>query len=415
MKSNKDILQKMTEELRRTIIQSIDANEMISDEDLLLMIQNKVLEKAKDTHLSLSERAKMIDDIYHSMRGLDILQGLLDDSSITEIMINGPNHIFIEQDGKLFQTDLKFSSEERLESVVSTIASDINRTVNESNPICDARLKDGSRVNIVLPPVALNGATVTIRKFPEDPWTIEKLVAIGSLTREAADFLECLVRAKYNIFVSGGTGTGKTTFLNALSNFIPKDERIITIEDSAELQIKGISNLVRLETKNANLEGKGEITIRDLIKSSLRMRPERIVVGEVRGAEALDMLQAMNTGHDGSLSTGHANSARDILSRLETMVLTGAEMPLDAIRQQIASAVDIIIQLSRFRDKSRRVMEIVEVTGYEDSTIMLNPLYHFEIEGETAEKKIIGRLKRVEGHSLQHREKLLQAGIDWID
>lgn len=408
-------LSKITETLRREIISSIDANQALADEALLEMIQEKVWNLSKNTYLSLSERAKVIDDIFYSMRGLDVLQSLLDDASVTEIMINGPDHIFIEQNGRLFETDLHFSSEERLESVVQTITSDINRTVNEANPICDARLKDGSRVNIVMPPVALDGATVTIRKFPEDPWTIEKLVAIGSLTEEAAAFLECLVRAKYNIFVSGGTGTGKTTFLNALSNFIPKDERIITIEDSAELQIKGIANLVRLETKNANLEGKGQITIRDLIKSSLRMRPERIVVGEVRGPEALDMLQAMNTGHDGSLSTGHANSARDILSRLETMVLTGTEMPLEAIRQQIASAVDVIIQLSRFRDKSRRVMEIVEVTGYVNGEIQLNPLYRFEIEGETEEKRIIGKLKKVEGHILQHKEKLLQAGIDWIN
>ena len=405
-------IQKITEKMRREILQSIDANQVLTDDELLQLIQDRVLQAIKTSYLSLSERAKVIDDIYNSMRGLDVLQGLLDDQTITEIMINGPDHIFIEQNGRLFQTSLRFSSEERLESVVSTIASNINRTVNEANPICDARLKDGSRVNIVMPPVALNGATVTIRKFPEDPWTIEKLVAIGSLTKEAADFLERLVKAKYNIFVSGGTGTGKTTFLNALSNFIPKDERIITIEDSAELQIKGIANLVRLETKNANLEGKGQITIRDLIKSSLRMRPERIVVGEVRGPEALDMLQAMNTGHDGSLSTGHANSARDILSRLETMVLTGADMPLEAIRQQIASAVDIIIQLSRFRDKSRRVMEIVEVTGYEKGEILLNQLYRFEIEGKTEEKKIIGSLKRVEEHELQHQEKLIQAGIE---
>ena len=403
-------IQKMTEELRKETIQSIDANQKLTDDELLERIQERVLEAAKVNYLSLSVKAKMINDIFHSMRGLDVLQDLLEDSSITEIMINGPNHIFIEQDGRLFETNLRFSSEERLESVVSNIASDINRTVNEANPICDARLKDGSRVNIVMPPVALNGTTVTIRKFPEDPWTIEKLVKMGSLTKEVAYFLECLVKAKYNIFVSGGTGTGKTTFLNALSNFIPKDERIITIEDSAELQIKGISNLVRLETKNANLEGKGQITIRDLIKSSLRMRPERIVVGEVRGAEALDMLQAMNTGHDGSLSTGHANSARDILTRLETMVLTGADMPIEAIRQQIASAVDIIIQLSRFRDKSRRVMEIVEVIGYEKGVIQLNQLYHFEIEGETEQKKIIGNLQK--SNDLQHKEKLLQAGIE---
>lgn len=388
-----------------------DANKELSNEELMAMIVDIVNELSKEKYLSISEKNSIINSVYNSMRGLDALQPLIDDPSITEIMINGPNNIFIEKNGRLFKTDTKFSSAERLENVIQNIVSNVNRTVNESSPIVDARLKDGSRVNVVLPPIALDGATVTIRKFPETPMTVEKLIEYGSITPEVAEFLLKLVRAKYNIFISGGTGSGKTTFLNALSNFIPKDERVITIEDSAELQIKGIDNLVRLETRNANMEGKGEITIRDLIKSSLRMRPERIVVGEVRGPEALDMLQAMNTGHDGSLSTGHANSTHDMLSRLETMVLTGATIPLDAIRQQIASAVDIIIQLSRLRDKSRRTLQIVEVLGYERGEIQLNPLFEFVERGETPEKRIIGKLERTE-NEMVNTHKFKMAGID---
>jgi len=316
------------------------------------------------------------------MRRLDVLQPLIDDKSITEIMINGPDSIFIERDGRVSKLNVKFESRRKLEDVIQTIVSRVNRTVNEASPIVDARLPDGSRVNVVLPPIALNGPVVTIRKFPEKPMTIEQLIKYGSITEEVAEVLERLVKAKYNIFICGGTGSGKTTFLNALSNFIPKDERIVTIEDSAELQITGVENIVRLETRNANTEGKGEITIRDLIRTSLRMRPERIIVGEVRGKEALDMLQAMNTGHDGSLSTGHANSTKDMLSRLETMVLSGAEMPLEAIRQQIASAIDIIIHLGRLRDKSRRTLEITEVVEYKNGQIVLNPLYEFVEEGK---------------------------------
>lgn len=402
--------------VKQQIEQRRDVNKELSDDDLMFMISDIVNEISKSTYISISEKSEIINTVYNSMRGLDALQPLVDDPSITEIMINGPDNIFIEKNGRLYKTNTSFSSAEKLENVIQNIVSEVNRTVNESSPIVDARLKDGSRVNVVLPPIALDGATVTIRKFPETPMTVEKLIEYGSITTEVADFLYKLVKAKYNIFISGGTGSGKTTFLNALSNFIPKDERVITIEDSAELQIKGVANLVRLETRNANMEGKGEITIRDLIKSSLRMRPERIVVGEVRGAEALDMLQAMNTGHDGSLSTGHANSTKDMLSRLETMVLTGAQIPLDAIRQQIASAVDIIIQLSRLRDKSRRTVQIVEVLGYEvdengNGFIKLNPLYEFIEKGETPEKRIIGGLERTQ-NPMVNIQKFKMAGID---
>lgn len=325
-------------------------------------------------------------------------------------MINGPHNVFIEQNGRLFKKNVSFGSNEKLENVILNIVSKVNRTVNEANPIVDARLLDGSRVNVVLPPIALDGPTVTIRKFPEDPMTMEKLIGYGSLTPEAAEVLERMVRAKYNIFISGGTGSGKTTFLNALSNYIPKDERVITIEDSAELQIEGVENLVRLETRNANMEGKGEVTIRDLIRSSLRMRPERIIVGEVRGAEALDMLQAMNTGHDGSLSTGHSNSTKDMLSRLETMVISGNSIPIEAIRQQIASALDIIIQLSRLRDKSRRTLEITEVVGYEKGEIVLNPLYRFVERGEDENGRIIGGLERTD-RPLVNKYKFQMAGL----
>jgi pilus assembly protein CpaF len=325
-------------------------------------------------------------------------------------MINGPDTIFIEKNGKTYRLDVRFENRRKLEDVIQTMVSKVNRTVNESSPIVDARLEDGSRVNVVLPPIALNGPIVTIRKFPEKPMTIDQLIEYGSITEEVADVLNRMVRAKYNIFISGGTGSGKTTFLNALSNFIPKDERIITIEDSAELQIIGLDNIVKMETRNANTEGKGEITIRDLIKTSLRMRPERIIVGEVRGPEALDMLQAMNTGHDGSLSTGHANSPKDMLSRLETMVLSGSSMPLEAIRQQIASAIDIIIHLARLRDKTRRTMEITEIAGYENGEIILNPLYVFEEEGETPQKVIIGSLKRTKNEMVR-KWKFKMAGI----
>lgn len=397
-------------QLRAMVSERLDLTRDLDDDEIRAVITEVIAEKSHEKYLSLSEKKQIMDGIFNSMRGLDALQPLVDDPSVTEIMINGPEDIFIEQNGRLFKKNVKFDSEEKLQNVIQNIVAKVNRTVNESTPIVDARLQDGSRVNVVLPPIALNGPTVTIRKFPENPMTVEQLIAYKSITPEVAEFLERCVKAKYNIFISGGTGSGKTTFLNAMSNFIPHDERVITIEDSAELQIRGVDNLVRLETRNANMEGKGEITIRDLIKSSLRMRPERIVVGEVRGAEALDMLQAMNTGHDGSLSTGHANSTKDMLSRLETMVLTGAQIPLEAIRQQIASAVDLIIQLSRLRDKSRRTVEITEVLGFENGEIMLNPLYQFVETGEDENHKIIGSLQRTE-NAMVNTQKFASAGL----
>ncbi|MCD7905116.1 MAG: CpaF family protein [Clostridiales bacterium] len=396
--------------IKKTAAERMDLTRNIEDDEVKDIINDVIREKSKESYISLTDKKELFDRVFNSMRDLDALQPLIDDKSITEIMINGPDDIFVEQNGRLFKSKRAFSSKEALENVIQNIVSRINRTVNESSPIVDARLKDGSRVNVVLPPIALNGPTVTIRKFPEKPMTVEQLIAYNSITPEVAELLERMVKAKYNIFISGGTGSGKTTFLNALSNFIPKDERVITIEDSAELQIIGVENLVRLETRNANTEGKGEITIRDLIKSSLRMRPERIVVGEVRGPEALDMLQAMNTGHDGSPSTGHANSTRDILSRLETMVLTGADMPLDAIRQQMASAIDIIIQLSRLRDKSRRTIKISEVLGYENGEIKVVPLYKFAEHGEDENKKIIGGLERTE-NKMENLFKFHMAGL----
>ena len=401
---------KLINEIKRVVSERIDLKKDISDEEIRELITQIVFEKSKQFYLNMSEKHEIIESIFNAMRRLDILQPILDDKSVTEIMINGPDCMFIERNGETFRSDARFESREKLEDVIQSIVSKVNRTVNEASPIVDARLQDGSRVNVVLPPIALNGPIMTIRKFPEKPMTAEQLIKFGSITEETAEFLCKLVRAKYNIFICGGTGSGKTTFLNAMSNFIPADERIITIEDSAELQITGIENIVKMETRNANTEGKGEVTIRDLIKSSLRMRPERIVVGEVRGAEALDMLQAMNTGHDGSLSTGHANSTADMLSRLETMVLSGALLPLEAIRQQIASAIDIIIHLARLRDKSRRTMEIAEVVGYKNGKIMLNPIYVFEEEGETPEGKIVGTLKRTQ-NEMVHRDKFRAAGM----
>lgn len=396
--------------VKQQVSDSIDLGKDIKDEEIKELITNIVFKKASEFYLTVSEKQEIINSVFNSMRRLDILQPIIDDKSVTEIMINGPSNIFIEKDGRTIKLDQCFESKEKLEDVIQSIVSKVNRSVNEASPIVDARLKDGSRVNVVLAPIALNGPIMTIRKFSDTPMTMEKLIEYGSLTEEAASFLQNLVKAKYNIFISGGTGSGKTTFLNALSNFIPRDERIITIEDSAELQIKGIDNLISMETRNANTEGKGEITIRDLIKSSLRMRPERIIVGEVRGAEALDMLQAMNTGHDGSLSTGHANSTKDMLSRLETMVLSGAVLPLEAIRQQITSALDIIIHLVRIRDKTRKTMEISEVCGYEEGKIILNPLFEFIEEGETVNGKVRGSLKRT-GNSLINTHKLKMAGI----
>lgn len=384
----------------------------LDDEELQSRIEALVLRKLAGENLLIDEKIDIVRDIYSSIRGFGILDGIMRDDSITEVMINGYQNIFIEQKGRVHKLDTTFESERRLEDVIQRIVGQAGREVNQANPIVDTRLPDGSRVNVVLPPISLVGPVVTIRKFSKNPMTIEKLIEYGSLTRPIADFLEILVKARYNIFISGGTGSGKTTFLNALSNYIPKDERIITIEDSAELQIENVPNLVSLETRNANSAGAGAITIRDLIKSSLRMRPERIIVGEVRGAEALDMLQAMNTGHDGSLSTGHANSTHDMLSRLETMVLQGAAgLPLAAIRQQISSAVDIIIHLSRLRDHSRKTMAITEVLGLDEhGNIILNPLYEFEEDENSTLEHVSGQLKRTE-NKMQNVFKLQLAGF----
>ena len=402
--------QHFIDELKQFVTENFPLSRM-SNEELEENIEALVSERLGVQYCSIEQRVSIVQQIYSSIRGFGLLDTILTDDTLTEVMINGPDHIFIEQKGHLFRLDKHFESERRLEDIIQRIVGLAGREVNQANPICDTRLSDGSRVNVVLPPIALCGPTLTIRKFSKTPMTIEKLIEYESLTQDIADKLELLVKAKYNIFISGGTGSGKTTFLNALSNYIPKDERVITIEDSAELQIAGIDNLVSLETRNANVAGAGEITIRDLIKSSLRMRPERIIVGEVRGGEALDMLQAMNTGHDGSLSTGHANSTEDMLSRLETMVLQGAAgLPLDAIRQQIASAVDIIIHLSRLRDKSRKTVEITEVLGLEDGRIKLNPLYVFEEDENSTLEKVSGSLKRT-NNRLVNDYKLKLSGL----
>lgn len=397
-------------DIKRYVTENFPLSKM-SDEELEEKVEEVVLARIGNQYCSIDQRVSIVQQVYSSIRGFGLLDTIINDDTITEVMINGPENVFIEQNGRLFKLDKQFESQRRLEDVIQRIVGLAGREVNQANPICDTRLPDGSRVNVVLPPIALCGPTLTIRKFSKTPMTIERLIQYGSLTPEIAEKLKLLVKAKYNIFISGGTGSGKTTFLNALSNYIPKDERVITIEDSAELQITGVENLVSLETRNANASGAGQITIRDLIKSSLRMRPERIVVGEVRGGEALDMLQAMNTGHDGSLSTGHANSTEDMLSRLETMVLQGAAgLPLEAIRQQIASAVDIIIHLSRLRDKSRKTMEITEVVGYENGKIILNPLYVFEEDENSTLDKVSGALKRTD-NKLKNDFKLRLSGI----
>ena len=386
--------QDLVAEIKKYVTENLPLSKM-SDEELEEQVENITAQKLGNVYCSIEQRVSIVQQVYSSIRGFGLLDSILTDDTITEVMINGPDNIFIEQKGRLYKLNKRFESQRRLEDVIQRIVGLAGREVNQANPICDTRLPDGSRVNVVLPPIALCGPTITIRKFSKTPMTIERLIQYGSLTQEIADKLELLVKAKFNIFICGGTVSGKTTFLNALSNYIPHDERVITIEDSAELQITGVDNLVSLETRNANASGAGQITIRDLIKSSLRMRPERIVVGEVRGGEALDMLQAMNTGHDGSLSTGHANSTQDMLSRLETMVLQGAAgLPLEAIRQQIASAVDIIIHLSRLRDKSRKTMEITDVVGYKDGQIILNPLYVFEEDENSTLDKVSGSLKR---------------------
>lgn len=382
--------------IKKRILDNINLTKT-TDEMLEEHIRKEIDAHFSGNYISIGEKAFLCDQIYSSIRGFGLLDTIISDNTVTEVMINGPDEIFIEKSGKIRKLEERFESEEKLQDIIQRIVALAGREVNQANPIVDTRLPDGSRVNVVLPPISLKGPIVTIRKFSREPMTVEKLIQYGSITPQIATVLNLLVKAKYNIFICGGTGSGKTTFLNAISNFIPQDERVITIEDSAELQIVNIDNLVSLETRNANTTGVGAVTIRDLIKSALRMRPDRIIVGEVRGAEALDMLQAMNTGHDGSLSTGHANSARDMLSRLETMVLTGADgLPLAAVRQQIASAVDIIVHLSRLRDRSRKTMEITEVVKYENDEIQLNPLYRFEEDENSTMDKVSGTLKRTE-------------------
>jgi pilus assembly protein CpaF len=396
------------EELYERVLERMDMSRELEDEEVAELIHEVLREAAKEEYLPLEKQIYLSRRLFHSLRKLDVLQELIEDESITEIMINGVEDIFVEKNGRICRSDKRFISEEKLGDVIQQIVSGTNRYVNELSPIVDARLEDGSRVNVVLKPVALNGPIMTIRRFPKEKVTMEQLIAWGSLSGEAARFLELLVKAKYNIFVSGGTGSGKTTFLNALSDYIPKDERIITIEDNAELQIKGVPNMVRLEARNANLEGEGAVTIRDLIKSALRMRPDRIIVGEVRGDETVDMISsAMLNGHSGSMSTGHANSPADMLNRLETMMMMGIDLPLTAIQRQIASALDIIVHLGRMRDKSRKVFEITEVLDYADGKIWLRTLYQYQEEG-VENGKIKGTVMKVE--ELARRDKLLAAG-----
>lgn len=392
---------------KELVLDEISRKDNITDEVVQKIIDNILCEEGKRHNLLLYEKEDLSKKLFNSLRKLDIIQELIEDPRVTEIMVNGTEGIFLERDGALFQWEKKFHSVEVIEVVVQQIVGRMNRVVNESSPIVDTRLPNGSRVNIVLPPVALNGPIITIRRFPEKVITMEDLLKFNSISEEAAHFLETLVQCGYNIFISGGTGSGKTTFLNVLSNYIPTSERIITIEDSAELQIKRIPNLVRLETRNANQEGSEEITIRDLIKSALRMRPDRIIVGEVRGGEAIDMIQALNTGHDGSLSTGHANSTKDMLYRLETMILMGMDLPLQAIRRQLASGIDILVHLGRLRDRSRKVLEITEVLGYENEEIMLQPLFVFQEEQGNG-SEVRGCLKKV--NSLKNREKIFRCG-----
>lgn len=400
-------MNELKQEIKSRLLEKLDHSMEMEDEAVQELVENEVWLMGKETYIPLAEKKRLCREIYYAIRKYDVLQELLEDETVTEIMVNGPDHIFIEKEGRLQQWQTAFESEDKLLDVIQQIVAKANRVVNESSPIVDARLF-GSRVHVVLPPVALNGPILTIRRFGKTPLLIPELLRLGSVSQEICTFLEKLVIAGYNIFISGGTGSGKTTFLNALSSFIPRTERIITIEDSAELQIQGNDNLVRLETRNANVEGCKPVTIRDLIRASLRMRPDRIIVGEVRGAEAIDMLQALNTGHDGSLSTGHANSAADMIARLETMVLMGMELPLAAIRRQIAGGVDLIVHLGRLRDKSRRVLSVSEVVGYEQEEVLLSVIYEFQETGER-NGNVQGIWKKT--GSLVHTEKLQQAGI----
>lgn len=395
--------------MKEIVLSKLDCSREIEDHHVYQWIDEAITEYGQQVYITLEEKCVLRGELFNSLRKLDILQELVDCPGITEIMVNGTDSIFVEEAGRIRRWQKNFDSREKLEDVVQQIVSRTNRMVNESNPIVDSRLENGARVNVVLPPVALNGPIVTIRRFPERAIDMKDLIGYGSIDEEAARFLKSLVQARYNIFISGGTGSGKTTFLNVLSNYIPTDERIITIEDSAELQIYNIPNLVRLETRNANSEGRNAITIRDLIRSALRMRPDRIIVGEVRGGEAVDMIQCLNTGHDGSLSTGHANSSRDMLSRLEMMVLMGMDLPLEAVQRQIAAGVDIIVHLGRLRDKSRKVLEIVEVTGYVKGEIQTQTLYRY-VESGQKDGMVQGCLKRC--GELLHKEKLLYQGVE---
>ena len=393
---NKEIFQM----LRTLLMEKLDMSREVTDREILKEIDELILGRLRKSCIPLREKAELRQELFYSVRKLDVLQELIEDESVTEIMVNGPEAIFIERNGKLEKWEKSFTSQEKLEDVIQQIAGRCNRVINESMPIVDARLENGARVNAVIAPVALNGPILTVRRFPDRPVTMEKLISLGSLPRQCAEFLAALVKARYSMIIGGGTGSGKTTFLGALSNYIPKDERLITIEDNAELKIQGVENLVRMEAKMANMEGASAITIRDLIRTALRMRPDRIIVGEVRGEEAVDMLQALNTGHEGSLSTAHANSAGDMLSRLETMTLMGVDLPLEAIRRQIASGVDILIHLGRLRDKSRKVLEVTEICGFEGHEILTRTLYRRE-EGR-------GLVKTA---GLSRREKLERAGV----
>ena len=398
--------------LYEKVMLRMDMTKETGEEELQEIIRCVIEEEGKKEFLSLGEKIRISRELFNAFRRLDIIQDLIEDDEITEIMVNGTDNIFYEKKGKLYRTDRHFISESRLADVIQQIVGETNRYVNETSPIVDARLRDGSRVNVVLKPVAVNGPVMTIRKFPSDAITMRQLVRMGSLTEEAAGFIEKLVRAKYNIFVSGGTGAGKTTFLNAMSDYIPKDERIITIEDNAELQIQGVANLVRLEARGPNLEGEGAVTIRDLIRSALRMRPDRIIVGEVRGEETVDMISsAMLNGHSGSMSTGHANNPTDMLHRLETMMMMGIDLPLQAIQRQIASALDIIIHLGRLRDTSRRVLRIEEILGYCQDRIQTKVLYEFREEGRRDEK-IKGCIVKV--GEIENRDKLAEAGYQEV-
>lgn len=412
--------QNLKQQLQETVRQRMDMSSELSDAQIEEIIDSVIMEKSREVYMSAVTKLTLRQELFNAIRRLDLLQELIDDKTVTEIMVNGADAIFYERDGRIYTWDRHFESREKLEDVIQQIVSRSNRQVNESIPIVDARLKDGSRVNVVLDPVALNGPILTIRKFPEEAITMEDLIRWESLSQEAAEYLKVLVKAGYNIFISGATSTGKTTFLNVLADYIPKTERVITIEDSAELQIHGIENLVRMEVRQADGDGVSNVTLRDLIRTSLRMRPDRIIVGEVRGEEALDMIQSMNTGHDGSLSTGHANSPQDMLSRLETMALFASDIPIQAIRKQIASSIDIIVQLERLRDRSRRVTAIAEVLDCTEDAYILNPIFEFHEQdnlvmesssyGDIPER-VVGQLERT-GYHLMHRRKLHAAALE---